>query len=30
MSLIPAPTYAGQSPDISVTNPQYVVVAVGW
>ena len=26
----PYDDYAGQSSDISVTNPQYVVVAVGW
>ena len=26
----PYDDYAGQSSDISVTNPQYMVVAVGW
>jgi hypothetical protein len=26
----PYDDYAGQSPDISVANPQYAVVAVGW
>jgi hypothetical protein len=26
----PNDDYAGQSSDISVTNPQYSVVAVGW
>jgi hypothetical protein len=26
----PNDDYAGQSSDISVTNPQYAVVAVGW
>ena len=27
---VPNDDYAGQSSDISVTNPQYAVVAVGW
>ena len=26
----PDDDYAGQSSDISITNPQYMVVAVGW
>jgi hypothetical protein len=26
----PYEDYAGQSSDISATNPQYMIVAVGW